>query len=76
MFLSNFFVHCTNEKLIETYLKESREVIYLCIELSKMSYTDILKMPVFELQDYIRWKVKFDKDRQEAQAKAVNRLKK
>ena len=72
----NFFAHCTNDKSVEDYLKDIRESIYICMELSKMSYIDILYMPVFEFREYINWKIKYDKDREEAQAKAMDQMKK
>lgn len=72
----SFFAHCTNEKLIKEYVKDTRESIFLAIELSKMSYTDIIDMPVDELSQYVKWKIKFDKDRNDAQLKSLEKMKK
>lgn len=40
-----------------------------------MSYLDILKMPINECRKYVQWKVKYDKERQEAQKKAMENMK-
>ena len=71
----NSFVHCTNEKSIESYLKDTRDNIFLAMELSKMSYDDIIDMPVDELTQYINWKIKFDKDKNDAQLKSLEKMK-
>lgn len=39
-----------------------------------MSYSDIIEMPVYELQQYIDWKIKFDKDRQQAENEAMEKM--
>lgn len=41
-----------------------------------MSYTDIIDMPVDELSQYVKWKIKFDKDRNDAQLKSLEKMKK
>ena len=70
------FAHCTSEKAIESYLKDARDNIFLAIELSKMSYVDIIQMPVDDLQQYISWKIKFDKDKNDAQIRSLEKMKK
>lgn len=71
----NFFAHYTNETNIIEFNKVSSENKFLLMELSKMSYLDILKMPISECRKYVQWKVKYDKERQEAQKKAMENMK-
>lgn len=45
------------------------------MELSKMSYVDILKMPVFRVDEYLTWKIKFDQDREKAKSDGLDKIK-
>ena len=45
------------------------------MELSKMSYIDILRMPVHRVDEYITWKLKFDQDREKAKAGGLEKIK-
>jgi len=72
---SSFFGHFTNEEAIEEYVKDTREAIFYCMELSKMSYTDVVQMPVYELSQYNEWKSKLEKERQENEARSIERMK-
>lgn len=40
-----------------------------------MSYTDVIQMPVYELSQYNEWKSKLEKDRQENEARSIERMK-
>lgn len=63
-----------NEDNIKEYLKDTREAIFYCMELSKMSYIDVIQMPVYELSQYNEWKSKLEKDRQEQEARSLERM--
>jgi len=45
------------------------------MELSGMSYIDIMKMPVHRLEEYLNWKIKYDQDRQKIKTDALSHLK-
>jgi len=32
------------------------------MEISKQSYSDVMRMPVYKMHEYLRWKQKFDED--------------
>jgi len=40
-----------------------------------MSYVDVLKMPVYRLDEYISWKIKFDQDREKAKSDSLDKMK-
>ena len=44
------------------------------MELSKMSYIDILKMPVNKLDEYVNWKLKFDHDKERAKSDGLDKI--
>lgn len=44
------------------------------MELSKMSYFDIQRMPVQMLTDYINWKIKYDDEVEKAKQKAIDSI--
>ena len=52
----------SNEKNVERYLDSLNETIFFTIEMSKMSYQDIMLMPVDKLRQYLKWKNKFDEE--------------
>ena len=45
------------------------------MELSKMSYIDVLKMPVYRVEEYLTWKIKFDQEREKAKSEGLDKLK-
>ena len=45
------------------------------MELSKMSYIDVLKMPVNRVEEYLTWKIKFDQDREKAKSENIDKIK-
>jgi len=45
------------------------------MELSKNSYVDVIKMPVHKLEEYLDWKVKFDKEREKIKADSLSNMK-
>jgi len=55
-------VFYSNEKNVERYLDSLNETIFFTIEMSKMSYQDIMLMPVDKLRQYLKWKNKFDEE--------------
>lgn len=46
------------------------------MNLSGMSYIDILQMPVLVFKKYMDWKIKYDSDREKQKADAFARIKK
>jgi hypothetical protein len=44
------------------------------MELSKMSYTDILQMPVHRVTEYLNWKIKLDSDRAKAKSDSLDKI--
>ena len=73
--LDSFFEQSTNDIAQEAYCRRLKENIFLAIELSGMSYVDILKMPVQRLEDYLTWKIKFDQDREKIKSDAQSKIK-
>lgn len=71
---SNFFDHCTNDKEIDRYNKQLKENVFLAIELGRMSYVDIMRMPVKRLEEYIDWKIKFDTDKEKRKSEELEGL--
>lgn len=59
-----FFVHCTQHDGINDYRNDLSENVFACMELSGQSYTDIMKMPVKRLQDYLKWKSQLEEEKQ------------
>lgn len=59
---TNFFGQLSSEQAIDEYVKVLEDNIFLAIELGKMSYESIMKMPVDRFYKYIKWKIKFDED--------------
>ena len=45
------------------------------MELGKLSYTDILQMPVNRLEEYLTWKVRFDQEREKSKAESLGKIK-
>jgi hypothetical protein len=45
------------------------------MELSRMSYIDVLKMPVYVVDEYLTWKIKFDQDKEKAKSESIDKLK-
>lgn len=45
------------------------------MELSKMSYHEVRCMPVYELQEYAKWKLKYDEDREKSRADSLDQIK-
>jgi len=45
------------------------------MELSKMSYIDVLKMPVYRVEEYLTWKIKFDQDKEKAKSEGLDKMK-
>jgi len=45
------------------------------MELGKMSYTDVMAMPVNRLEEYLNWKIKFDQEREKAKADSLEQIK-
>lgn len=39
-----------------------------------MSYNDVIQMPVYELSQYNEWKSKLEKERQEYEAKSIEKM--
>ena len=39
-----------------------------------MSYSDVNGMPVHRLEEYLDWKIKFDKDKEKAKADSLKDL--
>ena len=72
---ASFFEQSTNEKYQEAYLKRHRESIFLAIELGKLSYGDILQMPVNRLEEYLTWKIKHDQEREKSKAESLGKIK-
>jgi hypothetical protein len=44
------------------------------MELSRMSYIDVLKMPVHRVEEYLTWKIKFDQDREKAKSESLDKV--
>ena len=45
------------------------------MELSKMSYDDVMAMPVKRMEEYLNWKIKFDQEREKAKADSLEKIK-
>jgi len=72
---TSFFEQSTNEKYQEAYLKRARENIFLAMELGKLSYCDILQMPVNRLEEYLTWKIRNDQEREKNKADSLGKIK-
>jgi len=46
------------------YKNELNESIYACMEMSKQSYIEICMMPFKRFQDYMKWKARFEEEKQ------------
>lgn len=40
-----------------------------------MSYIDIIRMPVYRLEEYLIWKIKYDTDREKAKSDSLGKIK-
>jgi len=40
-----------------------------------MSYIDVLKMPVYRVEEYLTWKIKFDQDKEKAKSEGLDKMK-
>ena len=45
------------------------------MELGKMSWSEVMVMPVNRLEQYLTWKIKFDQDREKAKADSLEQIK-
>ena len=45
------------------------------MEIGKLQYCDIQKMPVHRLEEYMEWKIKFDQEREKAKADSLENFK-
>jgi len=45
------------------------------MELGKLGYYDICKMPAHKLEQYLEWKIKYDQDRERAKADSLENIK-
>lgn len=61
--MKTFFEALSNNKDTESFIKELNENIYFCMELSKQSYYDVIKMPLQKFYGYIKWKIKYDEEK-------------
>ncbi len=73
--LDNFFAQSTNDDFAEQFSRKHREAVFLAMELGKLAYTDIMKMPVHRLDEYLEWKIKYDNERERAKADNLDSLK-
>jgi hypothetical protein len=46
----------------------------MAMELGKMSYQDVLAMPVNRLEEYLTWKIKYDRDKEKAKSDSLDQI--
>jgi hypothetical protein len=64
-----------SEDFQRSFEKSFKENIFLTMELSKMSYDDVMAMPVKKMEEYLNWKIKFDQEREKAKADSLEKIK-
>ena len=62
--MKTFFEWCTLHSEIDKYRKNLAENIFSLIELMKLTYHDIIFMPVKRFYDLIKWKTDLEDERQ------------
>lgn len=60
----NFLEWYTQTDKINSYLKDLKETVFSCMELSRQSYNEVMSMPIQKVYDYMRWKIKLEEDKQ------------
>ena len=58
-----FFAQSTNHSEISEYRRTLTENIFSCMEMSKQSYIEVMRMPVKRFYDYLVWKVKLEEEK-------------
>jgi len=64
-----------NDDYQDSYIKRLKENIFLGMELGHMSYSDVLAMPVQRLDDFLDWKIKYDREKEKAKSNSLDQLK-
>ena len=59
--------------MINQYRETLESNVFACMELSKQSYPDTVKMPVNRFQNYLKWKIKLDEDKKKALDEEISR---
>jgi len=54
----------TQPNQIAEYRKNLDEEIFACMERSGQSYQEVCMMPVKKLENYLRWKIKLEEEKQ------------
>lgn len=49
---------------VEQYRNALAADVYTCMEMSRQSYTDVMKMPLQRLYDYLKWKTNLEEEKQ------------
>ncbi len=52
----------SNETSVDRFRDQLEEAIYLAIEVGKISYKDIMMMPINRFKNYFKWKEKYDEE--------------
>jgi len=49
------------------------EEVFACMERSKQSYAEVMLMPVKKLENYLRWKVRLEDEKEKALEETLNK---
>ena len=63
-----------NSSFQDAYIKRHKENIFLTMELSGMGYIDIIKMPIYRLDEYLNWKIRYDEEKEKLKSEGLDRL--
>ena len=50
-----------------------KENIFTCMEMSKQSYHDVIRMPIKRFYDYMDWKAKLEEEKQKQLEEEYNK---
>lgn len=71
---NNFFDQSTSDDYQDSYVKGLKDNIFLAMELSSMSYSDVMAMPVHRLDDFLDWKIRYDQEKEKAKSNSLDQI--
>jgi hypothetical protein len=63
-----------SEEYQDGYNKRLKENVFLAMELGKMSYSEVLAMPVNRLEEFLDWKIRYDNEKEKAKANSLEQI--
>ena len=59
-----FFVWCIQFDKINEYRDILEKNIFMCMEMRKQSYIEVVNMPIIKFYNYLKWKSKLEEEKQ------------